>query len=680
MTGNNNTTGGAMPSLAYVFEIAWEVANKVGGIYTVLRSKAGVTVEELGEDYFMLGPYNHEQCQAEVEICEPEVSVVKEVVETMRAEGLHVVYGTWLIDGSPKVILFDIESARSWLDQWRQELWESSHIGIPSGDSECLNILLFGGLVSWFLGKFRSLVNNEATVIAHFHEWMSGLGLLFSRCRHTDISTIFTTHATLLGRHLCAGSGDIYNNLPNFNIDKEAGDRGIYHRYCIERASATLAHVFTTVSQITADEAEHLLKRRPDVVTPNGLNVVKYIALHEFQNLHAKSKEKIHEFVRGHFYGNLDFDLDNTLYFFIAGRYEYQNKGADIFLESLARLNYLLKSSNSDKTIVAFMIFPARTNNFNVEALKGQAHVKQLRSTVNEIHDKIGKKIFDVAMSGKLPTAAELLEPKDLTSLKRCLLAAPQGKTAPIVTHNMLDDQNDPILTCIRRIQLFNLKTDRVKVIFFPEFLSKTNPVFPIDYDEFVRGCHLGVFPSYYEPWGYTPAECTVMGVPNISTNLSGFGRFMGEHIDYPEFYGIYIIDRRFKSAEESITQMADHMYDFARLSRRQRIILRNRTERLSDLLDWKNLGVYYQQARTLVVKRTHPERADMLFMHTPASQELNLHFPRPPSVVGSPSLSRQVSDEEAEEDLESRCAPDPDDLVLFRARRASDAKSSDGE
>merc|ERR1719427_75206 len=277
-------------------------------------------------------------------------------------------------------------------------------------------------------------------MVAHFHEWMSGLGLLFCRRDHRDISTIFTTHATLLGRHLCAGSGDVYNNLDNYDIDKEAGDRRIYHRYSIERASATLAHVFTTVSQITADEAEHLLKRRPDVVTPNGLNVVKYTALHEFQNLHAQSKDKIHEFVRGHFYGKLDFDLDKTLYFFIAGRYEYQNKGADMFLESMARLNYLLKSSNSDTTVVAFMIFPAQTNNSNVQALKGQAIVKQLKETVDDIKDQIGDKLFDFCLRGKLPNNEELLNRDDLVKLKRCMYANQCSSLPPVVTHNMKDD------------------------------------------------------------------------------------------------------------------------------------------------------------------------------------------------------------------------------------------------
>lgn len=129
-------------------------------------------------------------------------------------------------------------------------------------------------------------------------------------------------------------------------------------------------------------------------------------------------------------------------------------------------------------------------------------------------------------------------------------------------------------------------------MVFHPEFLSSTNPLFGLDYEEFVRGCHLGVFPSYYEPWGYTPAECTVMGIPSITTNLSGFGCFMQEHIADPMSYGIYIVDRRFISLENSVQQLAQYMFDFARLSRRQRIIQRNRTERLSDLLDWRNLGI----------------------------------------------------------------------------------------
>jgi glycogen(starch) synthase len=158
-----------------------------------------------------------------------------------------------------------------------------------------------------------------------------------------------------------------------FDVDYEAGRRGIYHRYCVERGAANSAHVFTTVSHITAYEAENLLKRKPDGVTPNGLNLGdrSSSALHEFQNLHARYKERIHEFVRGHFYGHVDFDLDNTLYFFTAGRYEYHNKGVDLFLEALAQLNDRLKHINSPITVVAFIIMPAATHSYTVDSLKG---------------------------------------------------------------------------------------------------------------------------------------------------------------------------------------------------------------------------------------------------------------------------------------------------------------------
>lgn len=162
----------------------------------------------------------------------------------------------------------------------------------------------------------------------------------------------------------------------------------------------------------------------------------------------------------------------------------------------------------------------------------------------------------------------------------------------------MVDGFNDPILSELRRLNLHNSPSDRVKVVFHPEFLSSKNPVLGMEYEDFVRGCHLGVFPSYYEPWGYTPAECTLMGIPSITTNLSGFGSFIEDTVECPSDYGIYIVDRRMKSVEESCNQLADFMFQFCQKSRRQRINQRNRTERLSDILDWRRMGIEYQKAR----------------------------------------------------------------------------------
>ena len=193
-----------------------------------------------------------------------------------------------------------------------------------------------------------------------------------------------------------------------------------------------------------------------------------------------------------------------------------------MFIESLARLNHLLKNSNSDTTVVAFLIFPTKTNSFNVESLKGHAITKSLKDTIDNIEKDIGKRLYETCLRGEIPDGNNLLTRDDLTKLKRCIFAAQSPALPPITTHNVVDGDQDPVLSSFRRCQLFNSKSDRVKVVFHPEFLSSTNPLFGLDYNDFVRGCHMGVFPSYYEPWGYTPAECTIMGIPNVSTNLSG--------------------------------------------------------------------------------------------------------------------------------------------------------------
>jgi len=272
--------------------------------------------------------------------------------------------------------------------------------------------------------------------------------------------------------------------------------------------------------------------------------------------------------------------------------------------------------------------------------LRGQAVTKSLRQTIDDLQQNIGKRMYDICLSGRLPVSDELLLKEDLVKIKRCIFGMQRSTLPPITTHNIVEDYKDPVLGALRRCQLFNSVQDRVKVIFHPEFLSSTNPLFGLDYEEFVRGCHLGVFPSYYEPWGYTPAECTVMGIPSITTNLSGFGCFMAEHVSDPKSYGIYIVDRRQISLEESVTQLARDMYDFCKLNRRQRIIQRNRTERLSDLLDWRNLGVYYRQARMKALKTVYPDYDE----DEEYGGSGRMSYPRPISEPPSPSSSRATT------------------------------------
>lgn len=673
------------PRPPLLFEIAWEVANKVGGIYTVLKTKVPVTAQEYGPNrYILLGPYNPKYANLEVELIDIEtlpdfesdnrrhsdkpnakdlnfvgnsrklsradesgsiysflgydsdsskthtrqymhtMATLKKTIKVMRENGANVMFGRWLIESSPYVCLFDLGSCWNRLNEWKSNLWEVAQIPSGMDDNEMNQSIVFGYMVSWFLGEFRhnykfwgakvrsrrrnTVSSRQTTTIAHFHEWMSSVALVLINQRKLDIATIFTTHATLLGRYLCAGSADFYNHMQYFDVDYEAGKRGIYHRYCLERGAAHCADVFTTVSHITAYEAEHLLKRKPDGVLPNGLNVFQFSAVHEFQNLHAKYKQKIEDFVRGHFYGHLNFDFENTLYFFTSGRYEFRNKGVDMFLEGLSRVNQRLKHINSPITIVAFIIMPAPHHSYTVESLKGQAVMKQLHDCVSGIQQNIGKRLFDACAHGEMPNLKDLLTEEEMVMLKRRIFTLKRDSLPPVVTHNMQNDMEDQIINSIRRLRLFNAPDDRVKIVFHPEFISSNNPLMNMDYEDFVRGCHLGVFPSYYEPWGYTPAECTVMGVPSITTNLSGFGCFMGENIENSSDYGIYIIDRRMKSVEESIQQLSETMIQFCQKSRRQRINQRNRTERLSEILDWQRMGLEYIKARRLAMRRKWPQ------------------------------------------------------------------------
>uniref|UniRef100_A0A6F9DF03 Glycogen [starch] synthase n=1 Tax=Phallusia mammillata TaxID=59560 RepID=A0A6F9DF03_9ASCI len=673
----------------------------------------------------MIGICNEKYVAMEVDKMEPTMPQMKKTVDLMRSQNIGVVTGRWLIEGTvlhvcsrhnvkrvfffnygpkvcpspstvvtgrwliegyPKVVLFDLDTAWPNYNSWSWEMFEKTGIGIPDHDTEAKKCILFGFLTAWFLGEFRAQCGEKPVLVAHFHEWLSGVGLLMTRMRQIDVSTVFTTHATLLGRYLCAANVDFYNNLDKFECDTEAGNRQIYHRYCMERAAAHSAHVFSTVSDITSLEAQHLLKRKPDLILPNGLSIKNTQCLHEFQNLHAIAKDKIHNFVTGHFYGHFDLNLDKTVYMFIAGRYEYSNKGADMYIECLSRLNHRLKMTNSDTTVVAFLIFPAATNNFNVESLRGQAVVKQLKETVDAIKNNVGNKVLDQCLRGRMPTNDDLLERDDLIKLKRCMYANQSTALPPIVTHNMADDANDPILNQIRSAKLFNSKSDRVKIIFHPEFLSQTSPLLSMDYDEFVRGCHLGVFPSYYEPWGYTPAECTVKGIPSVTTNLSGFGCFMQSHLSDPEAYGIYIVDRRFKSGDESCHQLTDYLYHFCRMSRRERIIQRNRTERLSELLDWSRLSMYYTNARRLAIDRTRPEFLEQQRSISPVShrvfvlpclsclvilsytnllrvpQTASVRLPRPYSAPSSPFSSRAASPYQSDEDEDAKVFDEDDD------------------
>jgi len=588
-------------------EVAWEVCNQVGGIYTVIRSKAPCVMEHRAGNFCVVGPYMGKHIQAELEPLDDTADVYGLAAATLRNRGYDVHYAEWLITGKPRVILINpnvIEDKA--LNVVKYLLWKNHGIETP-GDSKLINqVVAFGYLTKLFFDELTALSAGR-TIVAHFHEWMAGLPILDIKKESKPIKTIFTTHATQLGRHLAINSPFFYAHLPFFNREEEARRFGVVTEEGIEYHCAQDCDVFTTVSEVTARECKHLLKRKPDMVLPNGLNIQRFEALHEFQNLHSVYKEQIHEFVMGHFFHSYTFDLDKTLYFFTSGRFEYRNKGFDLTLEALAHLNEQLKQEKADVTIVMFFVTKRDFYSIKPEALQSHAGMEEIRLTCQAIEAQIGKKLFYASTKlkeNRLPDLNDFVDEYWKLRYRRTVQSWRTNKLPLTVTHKLVNEDDDEILNFFDRRNLQNRPEDRIKVVYHPDFINSTNPLFGMDYNQFVRGCHLGIFPSYYEPWGYTPLECMASGVPSVTSDLSGFGDYLIKHFPDHQRHGLYVVERGKRTFDWSARQLATFLYEFLSQSRRERITQRNIVENYSSAFDWDKLIQHYETAYALALAK----------------------------------------------------------------------------
>ena len=482
-------------------------------------------------------------------------------------------------------------------------------------------------------------------LLAHFHEWMGGLCIPMLKKERAPIATVFTTHATQLGRTLAFGDEWFYEHLPFVDHAAEAARCNVKMQHYAERACAHGADTFTTVSPITGEECTHLLGRTPDLILPNGLGIENYNVGHEFQTYHAQFKERINRFVMGHFFPSYAFDLDKTIYFFTSGRYEPKNKGFDLCIEAMARLNAELKAQKSDKTVVFFIVTQRNTRSLHPRVLQSRGVLNELENVCDRVLDDLKEKLFRDAAAGKRVNLDELVSEYWRLRYRRNQHAFKTDQLPMVVTHLLEDDQKDEVLNQIRNTWLFNKPDDRVKVVYHPEFISPTNPLWGMEYDQFVRGCHMGIFPSSYEPWGYTPLECVAMGVPAITSDLAGFGRYVEEtHPDLASGFsvprsdsaadpfsagglksggsggggggggsigslasdrvggGLTVLKRRGRTYNEAAADLSRHLLEFCKLDRRQRITLRNEVERRSWEFDWGELGKAYDWSHDLAL------------------------------------------------------------------------------
>lgn len=578
-----------------LLEVSWEVCHRVGGIYQVLRSKAHAMRARWKDRYVLVGPLIPRVSELEIE-AEPLTGWLADVVEDVAGRGISVLTGRWLVSGKPPVILLDPTLSPERLEVLRHRLHRDHGIMPARGNELVDSVIGFGDAVFTLLEAIASRVGDRRMLV-QFHEWLGSLAIPLLDASQLPFARVFTTHATSVGRYVASSGEGLYERLATLDVEKEAERFGIDAQHAIERICAQKSDVFTTVSPITAEECTTLLGRTPDFVTPNGLDMAHFDLGHDFQTHHAQYKEQIHRFVMGHFFPSYAFDLDRTLYFFNAGRFEPRNKGFDLCLEAMARLNAELRSEGSDLTIVFFIVTAREARSLEPRALHARALLDDLEEVAQQIGHEVAERFFRSTAAGIRPRLDDLVS-EYLNLRHRRIQHAFTSDDAPMLCTHVLDDPgSDKILSHLHHLGLANAREDRVKIVYHPDFISPTNPLWGMDYEQFVRGCHLGLFPSCYEPWGYTPLECLAMGVPAITSDLSGFGGFVRAAFPDHDEWGLQLLTRRGRRYHNVAADLTERVLRFCHLDRQGRIALRNQAVLHSLAFDWSRLASAYHDA-----------------------------------------------------------------------------------
>ncbi len=587
-----------------VFETSFEVCNKVGGINTVVSSKAQY-MNTLSDEYFLIGPYFQKQAESDFKQLKTPLKF-QEILQSLQNQGIIVHYGKWLIPGEPQTLLIEFASQYQFKNQYKENLW--NHFGVDSlhAGFDFEEPIVFSATVAKIISVLIDKLYSQDDVISHTHEWMCGFVNLFLQMFKTNCKTIFTTHATMLGRSICGSGQDLYGLLETLNPESEAKKLGVHEKYTAEKASAQHCDVFTTVSELTAIEAEYILGRKPEVLLLNGLDSRQFPSYTNMGNQHLESKKRIDEFLRYFFYPYHTFDLEHTTKLFISGRHEVKNKGIDISLQALGRLNTLLKNTTDEKltkkTIVCFIMVPYEEFGVKKELLEQKVEFRRISRFIEKISENMKKellqKILDKDSLESIPTH---LNQESLAIAQQLKLTFCKPHTnAPFSTHYINEEQNE-ILNLAKMNGLQNTEDDRVKIVYYPTYLSNVDTLLDMTYYEATAGCDLGVFCSYYEPWGYTPLEGIAVSVPVITTDLAGFGKFMQQQ----DHEGVFVLERRSKSTEDVITQFVNLTTELLSLKQNEFDKLRIHAKILSERADWKTLIQNYKIAQDFAIRGT---------------------------------------------------------------------------
>ncbi len=538
----------AEKSKGFLFEVSWEVCNKVGGIYTVIASKAREAVAAYGDNYYLLGP----DLKTNLEFEETEEECWAKMREGTAIRDLPCRFGRWRIPGAPKVILVGFGKKYD-KDQLLFRLWERNGVDSIAGGWDYVEPVMFSYGCAEVIETIYNLYAKpqREIAVAQFHEWMCGAGLLGIKDMVPEIGTVFTTHATILGRTLAGSGMDIYAHLENIQPQREASAHNITAKYSLEAASAREADSFTTVSNITALEAKNFLGREPNVITPNGLDMehIPDLVKNRAPAQHARERllEAASHFLRREF-------PENTKIIVTSGRYEFHNKGLDIFLNALGSLD---KDAGNTQTILAYL--------------------------------------FVLGGHTDLIPSLQCEQPSLF-----CDYTKSESGTPPITTHRLHYESSDPILQTCSRLGLKNTPQNRVFVIFIPAYLNGHDGLINMPYYEALSGCDLGVFPSYYEPWGYTPLESAAFGVPTVTTDQAGFGLWVKQLAG--DNSGIILLPRRGQEIAAIESNLSGVFTAFTGWTEAELLERRRQARHAAEQANWKTFFGAYLKAYALAL------------------------------------------------------------------------------
>ncbi|MEI7662679.1 MAG: DUF3417 domain-containing protein, partial [Bacteroidota bacterium] len=535
----------------YLFETSWEVCNKVGGIHTAIATKAKLLAEEFKDNYILIGPDVWKETHQNPEFIEDKF-LYKSWREIAEDEGLRIKIGRWNIPGKPVVILADFTSFFSEKDKIFAHFWEHYKLDSLSGDWDYIEPAFFGYAAGLIIESFYNCnLSHHDKIIAQFHEWKTGTGILYLKEVVPQIGTVFTTHGTVVGRCIAAHNLPLYNNLLNYSAEAIARQFGVMAKFSLEKLSAHEADYFTTVSQLTNNECIHFLEKEADLLTPNGFDDSWIPPNEVFPEKRKISREKLLE-VAGALTGQV-YSHDSVL-ILNSSRYEVRIKGIDIFINALGMLN---KQSKLPQSIIAFIAVPSGQNGPRKELL-----------------DRIA--------------ARDTLKPRQ----------------EEYTTHSLAEPDNDAIMRMIKANGLLNRPEDKVKVVYIPTYLNGSDGVFDLSYYDLLIGFDGTVFPSYYEPWGYSALESLSFHIPTITTSLTGFGQWVKTL--FPTVKDCTsVIERNDDNDREVVENIVKHILNCVSKSEKEIIKIRIKAYEISRSVLWKNLAGNYKEAYSDALSET---------------------------------------------------------------------------